>query len=177
MVEICERCGGEIIRSKKESARRPRRFCSRKCMNEANIHGRPLETRFWEKVERGSDSDCWNWTGATTHGGYGVLGIGRERLVRAPRVSYEIHRGPIPHGAIIRHSCDNPRCVNPSHLSTGSMKDNVRDMLERGRNRPHRKLTPEDVAAIRTSTGTVRSVAAQFGVSFAYVSMVRNGLR
>jgi hypothetical protein len=80
---------------------------------------------------------CWNWIGATdgTHG-YGEIhrgGKGRTKL-RAHRVAYELWIGPIPEDKpIIRHTCDNPSCINPSHLVAGTSQDNVRDKVERNR--------------------------------------------
>lgn len=49
---------------------------------------------------------------------------------------------------IARHSCDNPRCINPEHLVIGTQQDNVQDMMDRGRC-GSRVLSPEDVAEIR----------------------------
>ena len=55
---------------------------------------------------------------------------------KAHRVSYEMANGPIPDGLIIRHKCDNPNCVNPKHLESGTQKDNMLDASFRGRINP-----------------------------------------
>lgn len=137
-----------------------------------------LPSRFWAKVEKRGPEDCWLWTGATTYGGYGVIGVGHAKLVRAPRVSYEMVHGPIPLGMVVRHKCDTPRCVNPNHLEIGTMRQNVADARSRGRLRgAPRKLTDTEYAALKQAAGTVRSVAKEFGVSHGFVSMVRRGLR
>ena len=52
---------------------------------------------------------------------------------RGHRYSYTIHKGDIPEGQVVRHTCDNPNCINPDHLILGTQKDNVKDMLERNR--------------------------------------------
>lgn len=93
------------------------------------------EDRFWAKVSK-SDG-CWEWTAGLRHGGYGsfyvaIDGLGRN--VAAHRYSYEMHHGPIPEGAEIMHSCDNPRCVNPAHLSAGTHAQNMQDMGAKRRN-------------------------------------------
>lgn len=169
---ICEICGSEFRPRKR--ADRVARFCSKGCRMAAMT--RPIEERFWEKVDRRSPTECWLWTGATTYGGYGVIGLGR-RLVRAHRYAYEASNGPIDARLVIRHKCDTPACVNPDHLEIGTQKQNVGDMLDRGRANPRRKLTPVQLAQIKAATGTVRSIAVEFGVSNSYVSMVKTGRR
>lgn len=59
-------------------------------------------------------------------------------------------------GLVVRHICDNPRCINPEHLVIGTQADNVRDKVERGRHRSPRgeasgksKLTEEMVLRLR----------------------------
>lgn len=91
----------------------------------------PLVGRFFAKVEFRGEDECWPWTGMRAHG-YGY--IWREgKMVRAHRLSYEIHVGEIPEGLLVLHSCDNPGCVNPAHLRVGTGVDNSRDAIERGR--------------------------------------------
>jgi hypothetical protein len=92
----------------------------------------PLSVRFWAKVEK--TDGCWLWRGARHHTGYGVIGVDRRQR-RAHRVAYEMAHGPIPAGAVVCHSCDTPPCVNPSHLFVGTVADNNRDMMAKGRAR------------------------------------------
>lgn len=82
-----------------------------------------LEDRFWPHVDK-SDS-CWTWTGAHDGGApYGRIKDG-GKLVRAHRVSFEIHNGPIPEGVVVDHICHNTLCVNPDHLRLGTTQWNA----------------------------------------------------
>ena len=97
---------------------------------------------FWAKVDKtpglGPDGQCWEWLAAKNTHGYGVFGYQNATWV-AHRFSYTISNGPIPTGAKIRHSCDNPKCVNPAHLNTGTQAQNVADMLRRHRQANQKK--------------------------------------
>lgn len=92
-----------------------------------------LEQRFWEKVKKGKPNDCWEWQAYRNLGGYGVIGFGASTQFIASRLSYELHFGKILKNLLVLHKCDNPSCVNPNHLFLGTPKDNVDDMLKKGR--------------------------------------------
>jgi hypothetical protein len=90
---------------------------------------RPAAERFWPKVDQSGGPDaCWPWTAYCQPNGYGEFD-----KKWAHRVAYELAIGPITPGGTICHTCDNPRCVNPSHLFLGTQGDNVRDMVAKGR--------------------------------------------
>lgn len=100
---------------------------------------------------------CWEWVGYRRNSHYGSLTV-RNRPVDVHKLSYAIHVGPIPHGRVVRHDCDNPPCWRPAHLLLGSQAQNVADMWNRGRARPgvtcgagHHmaKLSDEQVGEIR----------------------------
>lgn len=121
---------------------------------------------FWSKVDRTDADGCWPWRGGTNVNGYGIFYFRRgwSRKLTFPRmahrISYAINVADVPAGLNVLHRCDNPPCCNPGHLYPGTQRDNVADMIERGRQdfstlrRPgathnKAKLTEDDVRAIR----------------------------
>lgn len=77
---------------------------------------------------------CVLWTGSWNNKFYGVLGK-KNGMNYAHRVSYEVHKGPIPEGLVIMHKCDTPACINPDHLSVGTFKENMEEMSRKERHR------------------------------------------
>lgn len=90
------------------------------------------EGRFWSRVDRRGEDECWPWLGYTVKGGRGILSVSNKTMT-APRFSFHLHYGAIPEGQFACHACDNPSCVNPAHLWLGTASDNMADMLAKGR--------------------------------------------
>lgn len=88
--------------------------------------------RFFSKVQQGHPDQCWLWIAARDKDGYGRFFLNGQTR-RAHRVSYEIVHGPIPDELETLHSCDNPPCVNPNHISVGTSLDNSQDCIQKGR--------------------------------------------
>lgn len=85
---------------------------------------KPWPERFWEKVDKCGDEECWPWLASLNDAGYGQIAIdGRPH--RAHRVSYELMVGPIPDGLVLDHLCRNRQCVNPRHLEPVTDKINI----------------------------------------------------
>ena len=107
------------------------------CMSPEHIYHRTPNYRFWEKVERVSDSTkCWEWIHSKDGGGYGCFvesGSPEVKTEKAHRFSWRIHYGEIPKGLHVLHKCDKPSCVNPNHLFLGTNADNARDKMKKGR--------------------------------------------
>lgn len=92
-----------------------------------------VEERFLSKIEKAS-SGCWLWTANKLPKGYGFFRMSNpRRQVLSHRASFELFRGPIPHGMLVCHSCDTPPCVNPDHLFVGLHSDNMFDAVNKGR--------------------------------------------
>lgn len=143
-----------------------------------------IEARFWPKVKK--TSSCWLWLAHKNNKGYGMIGV-KKTMRLAHRVAYEIVIGTIPEGMCLLHSCDNRLCVNPSHLSVGSVKDNNLDMIKKGRdNKAHgtsvgiSKLNDTDVSQARVlyrnGGHTWRSLAQLFGVSHSVIGKALKGV-
>jgi hypothetical protein len=91
--------------------------------------------RFWKKVDKRSTDECWPWLGGKTTKGYGRARFAGTNARRAHRVAYLLTYGELPDSKLVMHSCDNPSCCNPAHLSLGDAWDNVWDMDRKGRRR------------------------------------------
>jgi HNH endonuclease len=137
-----------------------------------------LEHHGWEVTESG----CWEWQGSRTPKGYGILNVGHGERDGAHRVSFTVHNGAIPAGAVICHRCDNPPCINPAHLFPGSQTENLADMQGKGRERyrsgQHHgmaKLSDADVTAIRLAHSrgsTYGELAAIYGVTASNIGRI-----
>lgn len=141
---------------------------------------RPLSEAFWEKVEKKSDIECWEWLASIQADGYGNF---KGRL--AHRVSWELVNGEIPAGLYVCHRCDNPACVNPGHLFLGTQLDNMQDMVSKGRghdhhgeNNPKAKLTEKDIFQIhrlKNSGFSNKQIATNFDVTPTTISYILLG--
>lgn len=94
-----------------------------------------LEERWRAHVIPGAPDECWEWQGGRDAHNYGKLRIGRAHQELAHRRSYILHKGPLSPADVVRHSCDNPPCVNPAHLHSGTHLDNILDKIRKGRYR------------------------------------------
>lgn len=157
-------------------------FCSKKCHGLSKIMS--LEMRFWEKVDKKSKDECWEWLGAKGGRGYNQGQIrDNNKLIIASRVSWQIHFGNIPDGLSVCHKCDNPPCVNPTHLFLGTHQDNMDDKVKRnrqmqGENQWKSKLTKSDILKIRElynkKTYNQYDLSGMFGVGQDNISRIIN---
>ena len=135
-----------------------------------------LTERFWAKVNK--TADCWLWTKGKSGQRYGSFDCDGKTL-RAHRVSWVLHFGPIPDNLCVCHKCDTPLCVRPDHLFLGTNLDNVRDREKKKRRKPpqgekhgNAKLTLEDVMAIRQSCASTKEIALRYNIHRDSVSRI-----
>lgn len=96
----------------------------------------PLEEKavwFWSLVDcSAGPGACWEWQGKRDRRGYGVF-YACLGETKAFRIAYRLTKGDIETGKVILHSCDNPPCCNPNHLSQGTHLENMLDKITKGR--------------------------------------------
>jgi hypothetical protein len=138
--------------------------------------------RFWSFVPHRPVTGCWEWQGSRLARGYGSFKIASYTPRLAHRVSYAIAHDGHPEGVTVRHHCDNPPCVRPDHLASGTTAENAADMVAKGRHysvtKPEAVLRGEQhgrakltLAAVldirrRLAGGTdAASIALEYGVT------------
>lgn len=179
----CVGCGREFERPRgrrTDAEWAKRRFCTSRCGRRwgiAQVSEDDLRTKIRKVSAVDPATGCWNFTGAARNKGYGQISI-RGKVTLAHRAAYELFLGPIPSGLQICHRCDNPLCINPSHLFAGSAEENMQDAAKKGRtarggNHPCAKLTEADARAIRGMEGHPREIARRFNVSPSAVIGIR----
>lgn len=146
-----------------------------------------LADKVAENTPKGlTDSECWEWSGNREKSGYGNL-YHEGKTLKAHRVAYMVANGcELPSSVLVRHGCDNPPCVNPSHLGQGSHQDNWDDMDRRGRvagpitaGEGHFKavLNSTQVLSIRDKSShgqSLGSLASEFSMSKSAIQQIVN---
>lgn len=138
-----------------------------------------------------SKNECWPASGSGYNKpGWHVTWRYEGGRGLAHRVSWELHKGPIPGRLCVLHKCDNPKCCNPNHLFLGTRADNVADMHAKGRARqgdltghkfgpsPRRKIASADIPTIYTmytAGETQRAIGKLFGVTDVTISNILRG--
>jgi len=159
------------------------------CLEVIRMRRRVRDESLSERLERMScpepNTGCRLWLGATNAKGYGKFEWNRQ-WVMPHRASFVVHFGDIQAGMVVCHRCDQPRCIESTHLFAGTYKDNYEDMVAKGRRRTAQgelsgrsKLTEADVAAVkfRVSMGEcMKSVAKSLGVGRTTIHNAVNGI-
>lgn len=138
-----------------------------------------MATRFERKYIPEPNSGCWLWIGLLHEGGYGEFRLPcKGRRIRAHVYSYQIHKGKVPPGKFVLHTCDMRPCVNPDHLYAGTKKQNTADAIRRNRfpvGEAHSatKLTEAQVLAIRIDPRVQHRIARDYGVQQMTISNIK----
>ena len=142
------------------------------------------------------ETDCWEWPGARTHFGYGLVRLPKSHVVVVHRYVYGVMVAPVPDDLKVCHTCDNPPCCNPAHLFLGTQSDNMRDCsakdrlsrkyrddhwtrkhgkgLHRGSQHHSALLTEVDIPAIRADPRSCAKVGADYGVAGPTIDSIRS---
>lgn len=143
----------------------------------------PLEQRMAARTAKDPITGCWNFQGCKVGAnGYGQICVGGHKLEYAHRVAWKLAHPDesIPNGLRVLHACDNPRCVNPDHLSLGTQNDNILDSIRKGRYNcfGRQKLNADNVREIRALWAQgwrQKDIGAKFGIKRHSVSAIVNG--
>ncbi len=118
--------------------------------------------------------DCIDHGQKGSKSGHGKTTLNGKSITLSRAVFFKFH-GYLPE--VVRHTCDNPRCMNPDHLIAGTQSDNIRDAIARGRfksNLPDwRKITLEQEQAIREDARPQREIALDYGINQSQVSRIK----
>jgi hypothetical protein len=137
---------------------------------------------------------CWLWSARRDKNGYGAFWTGETTVTASSYMLSALLGRPLREGYVACHTCDNPPCVRPSHLFEGTYQDNRIDAQLKGRvpiaaaipiSRPssvlggsangRAKLTPEQVAAIRSDPRRAPAIAVDYGVNERHIRKIKNG--
>lgn len=135
------------------------------------------ERKFEDKIEK-TDS-CWIFNGARSSKGYGSVRTRQPRkMVGAHILAYQKWIGQIDEGMHVLHSCDNPSCVNPEHLSLGTNADNVMDRDSKNRQAksfklPQTKLSKNDADNIRNLYFSSKTLGSKKRAGVSYRSLAK----
>jgi len=135
----CDFCKNSFIPTKSQWYKRKELYrnicCSKGCAKK--IFEQKRNIRFESKFIRKDINECWEWQATKLPSGYGSFARNDNKKGNfyAHRYSYELYVGEILADKYVCHKCDNPSCVNPSHLFLATQKDNIKDMLNKNRGR------------------------------------------
>lgn len=111
-------------------------------------------------------NSCLEWQGCYNTDGYPRIHWNGSANGKLHRVVWELHTNKSAKGLIVRHTCDNPRCINPEHLDIGTSLDNVNDRTQRDRSQGLKQRDVETIKSLFSNkTYSAKELAAMFGVS------------
>lgn len=179
MHKNCLKCGKEFGVGKYPGNFKRQRFCGQECGRTHNKfdYWKALEV-MWSRIDRNGPGGCWLWQASTNNMGYAEMWI-EDKLFAVHRYVYQLAHGTIRRDQWCLHKCDVPRCVNPAHIFLGNAKDNMRDMMAKGRGVfiGNHALTPDQVREIRRlrDSGLDNAqIGEKFGIGHITISRIYN---
>jgi len=168
--KICENCSTPFLASTPQTL-----TCSHPCTTERRYG--TFEERFWGRVWK--TENCWLWLGHYNDAGYGVISYKGINTL-AHRISWGIHKGPIPNGMCVLHNCDNSACINPDDLHLGDRDLNNKEREQRnpgtqakGEQCARSKLTTEIVLAIRADSRPYSQLVVAYSMSKSAIAAIK----
>jgi hypothetical protein len=134
-------------------------------------------TRFLSKVKP-VETGCHEWQAGLARGGYGKFMDAGHRTLQAHRAAFLFFKGNIPEGMCVMHKCDNRLCVNPEHLSLGTLQDNIADMdakKRRGTKSPFTRQQADEILYLLGTGLSQQKVADMYGVGQTVISRIKLG--
>lgn len=162
-------------------------YCRWRANGDPTVNRLPKKVPISDRLRAGAvrtSCGCLEWIKSRDKDGYGKLSVNRVDC-RTHRLSWEQINGPIPTGRMILHTCDNPPCIDPSHLVLGDARGNASDRVDRSRfnyssGRYNRvKLTPAMAREVRVMSrrgDSRRSISEKFGVGVYQISRIVNNI-
>lgn len=138
------------------------------------IDGKGIE-RFWSKVHIGSPDECWEWGGVITVRGYGLFTSHGVDILAHRAAFIFANNKDIPPGLVVRHSCNNPACVNPAHLSIGTQADNMRDRYSVEGSTVATEESVLEMRRLRLEGWTYARLSEEFDISITQARAIING--
>ncbi len=144
------------------------------------FRGLSAQERFAKSVVK--TDGCWLWKASKDKNGYGIFkgALAGVTFTKAHRFSYAMHTGDLLVNMQALHTCDNPSCVNPDHLFSGTNADNMRDKVQKGRSRApvgeqngHAILTERQARRILKDPRPYAEIAAQYHVATSTIGSIK----
>lgn len=135
ITQVCRTCRRELPKDafdpayRKDGRPNGRLLYCRECRDELGTKERAIRSQMSRTTV--NDRGCWVYNGGLTPAGYGHASFNGEQDT-LHRWSYRWHKGSIPEGADVLHSCNNKACWNPEHLYLGNQSRNTADAYRDG---------------------------------------------
>lgn len=185
-VKSCLECKQDFAFYKSIKPTKDAKFCNLPCRRKWNNNPENKIDQLRDLLDKytiKNENACWGWKGPLYPNGY-AQAVFMQRALNASRASWFIHHGLIKNNEWVLHKCDNPPCTNPDHLFLGTCKDNVQDMIRKGRKvvRKGSKVhfarineeKAKEIKQLLKDKFTLKYISEKFGIHISAVSAIKN---